>query len=504
MFIRIFKGFLLFMMYSDPILLFSKEIYEEELLLQKLTFASSIVDATFDYFKIKRILKYKGRPPWDLKNMMKLIHLASVEKIEDSKIIEEKAKRDIYYIALCGGIEPSDRSIRDYKVIYSKIQQLILSFTLIFAKKLKLTDYKHLTADGTIKLACNSPFNIIKKKDIHLLIKHYMVEKLSKKELKQLRRSAKKFLNNKKISKEDKVNILFDWYDKLDLTGQKSIPLFDVDARLMKTKDNGQKYKKWAYNIQVCTDTKTKLICAVNVVQYPTDHYQIPALIDQTIENIKITPEIISADNIYNTLGNIFYLKEHNISARIPTTKQSREIMGKTIENMFHRDYFEYDEKRNVIIYPQNQILTQQSVSEGKTQKGGFFKTNISYYNKKACLNCHHRSKCTESDYRVITRQVHELSIEVEKIMDTSQGRKDYKNRMKTAESHNGTFSNIFHYDSLQIRGLKRVQGLMFRITSAYNTIRIFNIVTSLGLDFETLIKYVHLVCLKKDEEIIW
>lgn len=211
MFIRIFKGFLLFMMYSDPILLFSKEIYEEELLLQKLTFASSIVDATFDYFKIKRILKYKGRPPWDLKNMMKLIHLASVEKIEDSKIIEEKAKRDIYYIALCGGIEPSDRSIRDYKVIYSKIQQLILSFTLIFAKKLKLTDYKHLTADGTIKLACNSPFNIIKKKDIHLLIKHYMVEKLSKKELKQLRRSAKKFLNNKKISKEDKVNILFDW-----------------------------------------------------------------------------------------------------------------------------------------------------------------------------------------------------------------------------------------------------------------------------------------------------
>ena len=90
MFIRIFKGFLLFMMYSDPILLFSKEIYEEELLLQKLTFASSIVDATFDYFKIKRILKYKSRPPWDLKNMMKLIHLTSVEKIEDSKIIEEK------------------------------------------------------------------------------------------------------------------------------------------------------------------------------------------------------------------------------------------------------------------------------------------------------------------------------------------------------------------------------------------------------------------------------
>ena len=54
------------------------------------------------------------------------------------------------------------------KKIYSIIRRLILSFTLILAKKLKITNFKHLTTDGTIKLACNSPFNIIKKKDIHL------------------------------------------------------------------------------------------------------------------------------------------------------------------------------------------------------------------------------------------------------------------------------------------------------------------------------------------------
>lgn len=130
------------------------------------------------------------------------------------------------------------------KKIYSIIRRLILSFTLILAKKLKITNFKHLTTDGTIKLACNSPFNIIKKKDIHLLIKHFMVEELSKKEIKQLRRSAKKFLYNKNITKEDKIEILFQWYDKLDLTGQKSIPLYDTDARLMKVKDKGQKYKK--------------------------------------------------------------------------------------------------------------------------------------------------------------------------------------------------------------------------------------------------------------------
>lgn len=163
-----------------------------------------------------------------------------------------------------------------------------------------------------------------------------MVEELSKKELKKLRKSAKKFLKNKKINDEDKIEMLFAWYDKLELTGQTSIPLHDVDARLMKVKDKGQKYKKWAYNIQVSTDTESKLICGINVVQYPTDHYQIPALLDQTIENLQLTPEIIIADNIYGTLGNLFYLKEHNISARIPTPRQSREMMGIITHKISH------------------------------------------------------------------------------------------------------------------------------------------------------------------------
>ena len=104
--------------------------------------------------------------------MIKLIHLCAVEKIENSKDIAEKTKRDKLYKYLCNRIQPEDRTIRDYKVIYSKIKQLILSFTLILSLKLKFADFKIVSNDGTIKLACNSPFNIIKRKDIHLLIKH--------------------------------------------------------------------------------------------------------------------------------------------------------------------------------------------------------------------------------------------------------------------------------------------------------------------------------------------
>ena len=269
----------------------------------------------------------------------------------------------------------------------------------------------------------------------------------------------------------------------------------------MKTKDKGQIYKKWAYNIQVCVDNKSKLICAINVVQYPTDHYQIPALMDQTLENLPVAPEILCADNIYGTLSNLFYLKKHIISARIPTPKQSRELMGKEIKNKYHLDKFIYDEQRNIVICPENHEFPQQSITQAKMQKGEFRKTKISYYNKKACQMCPYKSKCTKSDYRKITREVHEWSTEIEKIMDTSKGRKDYKNRMSSVEAPNGTFINVFNYDRLQTIGLERIQGLMFRIASAYNTIRIFNMARERGILLFDLIHHIRLIGSNKYEQ---
>lgn len=96
-----------------------------------------------------------------------------------------------------------------------------------------------------------------------------MVEKLSKDEIKKLRRTAQKFLEDESKSDEEKVDILFYWRHLLDYSGQVSLALNDHDARLMKTKDNGQKYPKFSFNIQLGTDTKSKLICRVNAVQNP-------------------------------------------------------------------------------------------------------------------------------------------------------------------------------------------------------------------------------------------
>ena len=189
----------------------------------------------------------------------------------------------------------------------------------------------------------------------------------------------------KSKSDEEKVNILFHWWRLLDWSGQISLALNDHDARLMKTKDKGQKYPKFSLNIQLGTDTKSKLICGVNAVQNPTDHYQIPALMNQILTNLNSKPSKISADTIYLTLANLNYLDNLGISALIPTSQQNRENSDNLPENQFAIDYFDFDEYKNVVICPEKHELTLDGEYDAPSEKGGGNKLKL-LYSKLFCL----------------------------------------------------------------------------------------------------------------------
>ena len=53
-----------------------------------------------------------------------------------------------------------------------------------------------------------------------------------------------------------------------------------------------------AYNVQSAVDYDTKLICAINVTQNPTDHYELLNIVERAIKNINTKPKYISADTI--------------------------------------------------------------------------------------------------------------------------------------------------------------------------------------------------------------
>ena len=61
----------------------------------------------------------------------------------------------------------------------------------------------------------------------------------------------------------------------------KIIPVNGIEARFMKGKKGNFMV---AYNIQSAVDYDTKLICAINVTQNPTDHYELPNIAERAIK----------------------------------------------------------------------------------------------------------------------------------------------------------------------------------------------------------------------------
>ena len=127
---------------------------------------------------------------------LNLFFYGYINKITSTVQLARNAKYDVLYSIISNGIKPNDRPIRDYIKYFQPIFQLVLSFILIVVNRIDLSDFKYLAADGTIKKAYNSPFNIIKEKDIWLLTCHYMVKELSKIEMKQLKKTVRKFLED--------------------------------------------------------------------------------------------------------------------------------------------------------------------------------------------------------------------------------------------------------------------------------------------------------------------
>lgn len=164
------------------------------------------------------------------------------------------------------------------------------------ASDLKLIDFNHVAVDGIIKKAYNSNNNVISKKETQILLNYFSGLSVGPKKLDKLHKPAKNILENKDMEIEDKIELLYDIETQFTFTGQDTIPVNDIEARFMKGKKGNFLV---AYNIQSAVDYDTKLICAINVTQSPTDHYELPPIAERAIQNIQTTSKYISAYTMY-------------------------------------------------------------------------------------------------------------------------------------------------------------------------------------------------------------
>jgi len=110
---------------------------------------------------------------------------------------------------------------------------------------------------------------MISKKETNLLVKYYKGLEIDLQKLEKLNKPAQKILNDNEMSDDEKLELLYDIRTQFKFTGQDKILMNDIEARMIKGKKGNFLV---AYNVQSAVDYDTKLICALNVTQNPTDH----------------------------------------------------------------------------------------------------------------------------------------------------------------------------------------------------------------------------------------
>ena len=277
------------------------------------------------------------------------------------------------------------------------------------------------------------------------------------------------------MSDEDKLELLYGIETQFTFTGQDRIPVNDIEARFMKGKKGNYMV---AYNIQSAVDYDTKLICAINVTQSPTDHYELSAIVKKSIQNINTKPKYISADTIYLNQISLSYLADEKIEGLIPTRKQSKEKIGKLNENPYHKDHFEYDYEQNAFKCPENQYLHfyEEYTEPHKDPKKPDEVKRI-YNNYNACKNCNARTKCCTSSqtHKTIT----EYGSVLQKAMNHKMEKQEYKDeyaKKSSVEGPFGIFKEQFQLEKEVVVGMIKTEERINLDALAYNLIRLYNI----------------------------
>ena len=438
-------------------------------------FVVEFIDEVFPLLEIKEPKKKKGRDSLPIDSMLKLLVYAKIQHIDRTSIIADMARYHDIFKYVCDDIRPSERSIQRYRREYGCYFEVLLQMTLKKAFDEGFTDFNHVAIDGTIKKAYNSNNNTITKKETQILVDYYEGRPVAPESLEKLHKPAKRLLEKKGMDDEDKLELLYGIETQFTFTGQERIPVNDIEARFMKGKKGNSLV---AYNIQSAVDYDTKLICAINVTQNPTDHYELPNIAEKAIRNIQTKPKYISADTIYLNEISLSYLADEEIDGLIPNRKQSKEKIGRLNKNPYHKDHFVYDYELDAFKYPENQYMYYfKTYTEPHKDPEKPDKIKRLYNNYEACKHCSARNKCCSSSqtHRTIT----EYGSEMQKAMNQKMEKQEYKDeyaKRSSVEGPFGIFKEQFQIEKEVVVEMIRTEERINLDALAYNLIRLHNI----------------------------
>jgi len=419
---------------------------------------------------IGTVPKATGRPGYAPADLLKLYIYGYLNRVRSSRRLEAETHRNIEVIWLLRHLKPDFKTIADFRRINHKAFRPVFRQFVLLCKQLDLFGRALLAVDGTrIKAVNNKDRNFTRAslaEFIRLADKKLddYLQRLDHADAAETSTSGSRVENlaEKIAAVRGRRERCQEMLAELDRTGESQISLTDPDSRAMAAHTR----VAVGYNAQIAVDTKHKLIVEQQVTNQVLDMGLLTETAEPAKEILGVETIDVVADKGYFKIEDIEACEKAGMAPYVPRPQRGPSVRA----GFFRKDEFKYDPKTDSFTCPAGQRLTPYSSSALRQLK------KINYANRKACRDCPLRARCTDNQFRTVSR------LENEAVLDRMQERlakrpEVLNQRRETVEHPFGSIKQWMNQGAFLMRGLEKVRGEFSLTALAYNIRRVLNLV---------------------------
>ena len=419
---------------------------------------------------IGTVPKATGRPGYAPADLLKLYIYGYLNRVRSSRRLEAETHRNIEVIWLLRHLKPDFKTIADFRRDNRKVFRSVFRQFVLLCKQLDLFGRELLAVDGTRIKAVNNKDRNFTRASLAEFIK--LADKKLDDYLQRLDHSdaTEQSAGGARVANlAEKIAAIRgrrercqEMLAELDRTGESQISLTDPDSRAMAA------YTRVAvgYNAQIAVDTKHKLIVEQQVTNQVLDMGLLTETAEPAKEILGVETIDVVADKGYFKIEDIEACEKAGMAPYVPRPQRGPSVRA----GFFRKDEFKYDPETDSFTCPAGQRLTPYSSSALRQLK------KINYANRKACRDCPLRDRCTDNQFRTVSR------LENEAVLDRMAARlakrpEVLNQRRETVEHPFGSIKQWMNQGAFLMRGLEKVRAEFSLTALAYNIRRVLNLI---------------------------
>lgn len=279
-----------------------------------------------------------GRSAIDPRILVLLWLFATSESISSARELERRCERDSVYRWILGGVTVNHHTLSDFRTRHGDaLDALMTQFLGVFMSQ-GLIDLHRVAQDGMKVRASSAAASFHRKKSLNRALKEarrHVLRMRREAEDGSSGRSARERAAALRAANEAEARALeaIEELNRIENAPRNSdseprVSSTDPEARVMKMADGGFRP---AYNVQIASDTKSRLIVDLDVVRQGHDFGEAPPRMEALERRLGRRPKELLVDGGFASLATIDALEEKGIAVYAPVMrrKNARVAVGR-------------------------------------------------------------------------------------------------------------------------------------------------------------------------------